>query len=442
VSETEALFGVLRQSADAGCAAAIEGAVTNAPDHELCRVNALAFATKNKLDEERTIAAFLHAARLGLFELSWNVLCPDCGGVLDAGTTLKTVNHDEYSCALCAAGYKPTLDEMVEVTFTVSPRVRRIAGHDPDTLPEVEYYRQIFWSSGMDLPDDLAASLAEFTIDSIEVPPSAKAVLSVQIPEGFAIVFDPVTHGRQIIAVKGEPTRDRQALSIVFSKVGAPLGTVETEEMRPGPLRLSIENRSDRRVLPALWVSGDALHHLLGKRRPFLTAKRLLRCTKTRRIAAAGLVLAAMSLAVPANATTPAPGIVVAQAMIPRTGMTDAENPMPMNERYLKRFPQPARVGDLIGMPVLDLYSKTLGYVRKVVRTPGGEIKFIVDYSQWWGWFGRLVAVPLEALGIEGGHLVSLDMSPSEFAAAPTWRDTDAPPLPNDAIVRVALSRS
>jgi hypothetical protein len=115
VSETEALFGVLRQSADAGCAAAIEGAVTNAPDHELCRVNALAFATKNKLDEERTIAAFLHAARLGLFELSWNVLCPDCGGVLDAGTTLKTVNHDEYSCALCAAGYKPTLDE---ISFT------------------------------------------------------------------------------------------------------------------------------------------------------------------------------------------------------------------------------------------------------------------------------------------------------------------------------------
>jgi Family of unknown function (DUF5939) len=46
VSETEALFGVSRQSANAGCAAAIEGAATNAPDHELCRVNALAFATK------------------------------------------------------------------------------------------------------------------------------------------------------------------------------------------------------------------------------------------------------------------------------------------------------------------------------------------------------------------------------------------------------------
>jgi hypothetical protein len=171
-----------------------------------------------------------------------------------------------------------------------------------------------------------------------------------------------------------------------------------------------------------------------------------MRCTKTPRIAALGLVLAAMSLAVPANATTlkryGGSPIVVAQAMIPRDGMMDAQNPMPMKERYLRRFPQPARVGHLIGMPVLDLYSKTLGYVRKVVRTPAGETEFIVGYSQWWGWFGRPVAVPLEALSIEGGHLVSLDMSPSDFAAAPTWRDTDAPPLPNDAVVRVALSRS
>jgi hypothetical protein len=55
--------------------------------------------------------------------------------------------------------------------------------------------------------------------------------------------------------------------------------------------------------------------------------------------------------------------IVLAQAMIPRTGMMDSQNPMPMKERYLKRFPQPARIGELIGVPVLDLNSKTLSYV-------------------------------------------------------------------------------
>jgi hypothetical protein len=170
-----------------------------------------------------------------------------------------------------------------------------------------------------------------------------------------------------------------------------------------------------------------------------------MRCTKTR-IAALGLVLAGMSLAVPANATTFVPAgsgpIMLAQAMIPRTGMMDEQNPMPMKERYLKRFPQPARIGDLIGMPVLDLNSKTLGYVQKVVQTSTGEIEFIIGYSRWWGWFGRPIAVPLEALGIEGGHLVSLDMSPSEYDAAPTWHDTATTPLPADARVRVALSRS
>jgi class 3 adenylate cyclase len=46
--------------------------------------------------------------------------------------------------------------------------------------------------------------------------------------------------------------------------------------MRPGPLRLSLENRTETRLLPGLWIAGDKLHELLGRRRPFLTAKRML----------------------------------------------------------------------------------------------------------------------------------------------------------------------
>jgi class 3 adenylate cyclase len=273
MSESEALFGVLRQSADAHCTAAIEHAVSEASDRELCRINVLDFAAKRGLDEEKAVAAFLHAARLGMFELSWNVLCPGCGGVLETGPTLRTVTRQEYDCLLCSAGYEPTLDEMVEVTFTVSPQVRLIGAHNPDTLPEVEYYRQIFWGSGVDLPETLGDSLAEFTVNAIELPPGEKAVLSVQLPNDFVIIFDPVTHGTQFLDVKGEATRERQTLSLVFTKVRAPFGTVE---MRPGSLELTLENRTDRRVLPALWIAADRLHNLLGKRKPFLTAKRLL----------------------------------------------------------------------------------------------------------------------------------------------------------------------
>src|SRR6516164_5764736 len=100
MSEAKNLFSVLHQSADPEAVDAIEKLVETAPDRALCRINVLDFATKTGLDEERTVAAFLHAARLGIFELSWNVLCPGCGGVLDSSTTLKSVDKDEYACAM------------------------------------------------------------------------------------------------------------------------------------------------------------------------------------------------------------------------------------------------------------------------------------------------------------------------------------------------------
>jgi class 3 adenylate cyclase len=274
MSEAQSLFAVLRQSVQPDIADAIERLVIDAPDRKLCRVNVLAFAASEGLDEEQTINAFLHASSIGLFDVSWNVLCPGCGGVLDANTSLRTVQSDRYTCALCAAGYEPTLDEMVEVTFTVSPRVRRIGAHNPHQLSPLEYFRQIYWGSGVELPEeDYEARVDEFILESLELPPGEKAVISLQLPEGFVIVFEPVTHTAQFLDVKGEPTKERQGLSLVFDRTHRHSDTLE---LRPGPVRILVENHTEVRTLPSVCVANDALHGLLGHRRPFLTAKRLL----------------------------------------------------------------------------------------------------------------------------------------------------------------------
>ncbi|MEI9432089.1 adenylate/guanylate cyclase domain-containing protein [Mesorhizobium sp. Cs1299R1N3] len=276
MTEAQDLFSLLRQSTDVDPQAidAIRRTIAEGKDHELCRINALAFASKNGLDEERTISAFLHAARVGIFDISWNVLCPGCGGVLDTNATLKTMQKDEYTCALCSQGYSPTLDEMVEVTFTISPRMRRIAAHNPHELPLIEYFRQIYWASGADLPDeDFAEKMEAFSLEDIELAPGEKAVLPIQLPSEFVIVFEPVTHSAQFIDAKGEPTKERRSLSLVFDRDHV---QNQTLEMQPGPLRISLENRTDTRVLPTVFIAGHALHDFLGKRRPFVTAKRLL----------------------------------------------------------------------------------------------------------------------------------------------------------------------
>jgi class 3 adenylate cyclase len=274
MSEAHPLFDVLCKSADADCATALERLVREAPDRRLNRINVLDFARREGLNEQRAITAFLHATQIGLLDMSWNVLCPSCGGVLDANATLKTVRSKEYYCAFCACSSEATLDDLVEVSFTVSPRVRKIAAHNPDDLPIWEYHRQMFWGTGVDLPDEkFDATCQKLSLDAVELPAGEKALLSLKLPAEFVIVFEPVTHAAQYIEVKGEPTGERQNLALVYNNVLAPTGTLE---LRPGPLRLSLENRTGGRVLPTVWIAANDLQALTSKRRPFLNAKRLL----------------------------------------------------------------------------------------------------------------------------------------------------------------------
>jgi class 3 adenylate cyclase len=274
MSEIQAQIQVLKQTADPAVADAIARLIDQGKDHELNRINLLDFSARTGLDEERVISGFLHASRLGLFDLTWNVLCPGCGGVLDAHSTLKSLRHDDYHCGLCACGYEASVDEQVEVAFTVSPQVRRIAAHDPNALPIWDYFRQVFWSSGVDFDEESFASLSnDVVLKALELPPGERTELSLQLPPQFIIVFEPVTHAAQFIDVQGEPTTELQLLSLAYNNAHAP---VETTILRPGPLQLSLDNRTAVRVLPSVFVAADALHHLIGKRKPFITAKRML----------------------------------------------------------------------------------------------------------------------------------------------------------------------
>ena len=268
------MFDVLRQSVSDEVVNVLQRTVQEASDRELARINALAYAARHGLDEEKVVSAFLHACRLGLFEISWNVLCPGCGGVLDANISLKTIQADAYTCSLCASGYEPTLDEMVEVTFTISPRVRRIAAHEPDQLPVHEYFRQVYFGSGVDLPEDgFEDSVDGFIAESVELPPGEKAIISLHLQPGAAVMFEPVTHGAEFLEISGEPTRERQSLSMIFDRGHRHNSTIQ---LRPGPIRITVDNHTNVRTLPALCLINEDLHALVRKRRPFLTAKRLL----------------------------------------------------------------------------------------------------------------------------------------------------------------------
>jgi hypothetical protein len=113
-------------------------------------------------------------------------------------------------------------------------------------------------------------------------------------------------------------------------------------------------------------------------------------------------------------------------------------------QQMQKRFPQPVRVGFLVGLPVIDNNDNTIAYVQRVVRTPTGKIQLIVRYGGWFGWVGwwqRRVAVPIELVAMLGAQVAAIDMFPEDFQKAPTWDAIDSTELATDEFIRVALTK-
>jgi class 3 adenylate cyclase len=273
MTDTAPLFAALRVRADADAAAAIERLVTSGADGDLARINVLSFAAAHHLDEEKTIAAFLHAAQLGIFELSWDVLCPTCRGVLDVTTTLQDVHNEPYDCALCGRSFEVSLDELVEIVFTVSPRVRKIAAHDPGTLPLWDYYRHVFWSSAVDLSDDgLKKLISEFTLFARELKPAEAATVTLEVAEGWVLIFDPVSHFGHYLKIAPEPAQELQKVSLAFEGTHAP---TTTTQLQSGSVELTLANRTTTRALRVVWLETKEYDALVGQRRPHLTAKRI-----------------------------------------------------------------------------------------------------------------------------------------------------------------------
>lgn len=165
------------------------------------------------------------------------------------------------------------------------------------------------------------------------------------------------------------------------------------------------------------------------------------------------LIGALLGVAVAANAAgfdrlnnmMPEPWVPVAAAVdMSRQSPTGSKQPSP-EDIMNSRFPQPIKVGDLIGLPVLDYFDATIGYVRNVVRTPAGKIQLIVTHGGWpagWStWRSRLVPVPIEVVAILGRQIVALEMSREEFASARTWSEADGQTIAPSETIRIAISR-
>ena len=115
----------------------------------------------------------------------------------------------------------------------------------------------------------------------------------------------------------------------------------------------------------------------------------------------------------------------------------------PLAARAAARFPQPVRVGDLLGKEVLRPVEAqdVLGRVAAITRRPDGAVLIVVRLGGVLGLGARPVAVPVEATALLGPYLAVMDLSPEQLRALPTYDGAGAQMLPGDETIRVGLTR-
>lgn len=86
------------------------------------RINPALLAQKLQTSEELVLDVFLAGVLTGFFELRWDFHCPHCHGTPNAARHLHEIKSHSF-CAPCSADFRNTLDENVEVTFTISTKV-------------------------------------------------------------------------------------------------------------------------------------------------------------------------------------------------------------------------------------------------------------------------------------------------------------------------------
>ena len=95
-------------------------------DDQLVAIRPYALADVWGADRLEALRLFLHATRVGLFELRWELMCPNCRIPKAEARSLVELPN-EFHCEVCGIAYAPDFDERVELRFSIHPAVRDAA---------------------------------------------------------------------------------------------------------------------------------------------------------------------------------------------------------------------------------------------------------------------------------------------------------------------------
>src|SRR5260370_3686852 len=218
-----------------------ETLIRSADDRSLYGINPPAFARDRAISEAESIDLFLHATRSGLFEMSWDVVCPQSGMVLDSFGALRTLKT-HYVCGLCDVSGETDLDDFIEVTFTVSPQLRRLPFHDPNSLSVEDFHWKLRFLDDARLPCQQVRFLdgrRGLVRGLAFLPPGSTTTLRADLGAGALSGVNVQTQAAFMVPVAGEPTATPTQLRLKYNGQRC---SPSLSALPPGPVVIDVEN--------------------------------------------------------------------------------------------------------------------------------------------------------------------------------------------------------
>lgn len=104
----------------------LAGLVATAPDPVVARMRPYAVARQLGTTREETLLFCLRAVESGFLDLSWDLVCPSCGGAKKRARTLSDLDSADAHCDVCNIRYDAEFTRNVEVSFRPAAKVRAI----------------------------------------------------------------------------------------------------------------------------------------------------------------------------------------------------------------------------------------------------------------------------------------------------------------------------
>ncbi|MDP2587747.1 MAG: DUF5939 domain-containing protein, partial [bacterium] len=162
-----------------------------------------------------------------------------CGGFITTAGGLQALQK-KLDCGLCRAPVQASIDDNVEVAFTVAPSVRKIRFHDPDKLTSIRDVLTVFFSTSVSDLERKKQIIESGAVMTGILKPGISEI-KMQLEAGSYAFGSPLEHADLEIVVSPKNTAQTVLVELIDGSF-----IPETINLAPGEQTLSVRNRVGR----------------------------------------------------------------------------------------------------------------------------------------------------------------------------------------------------